>query len=170
MTESFKISPDPQLIEKVRDVVGLYMNPPTNAAVFSFDEKSQIQALERAQPILPMDIGTPVSLARRRRFERTDNHGLDVLVRNRARRAGPWLIVDALQSPLDESLAPLTDGRIGGVVPSRHRAVQRAVRARQHETRTERRGMKRRSLESKRIEEHRDVPETSRSENCVRTV
>src|SRR4030095_10941804 len=60
VTESFKISPDPQLIEKVRDVVGLYMNPPTNAAVFSFDEKSQIQALERAQPILPMDLGQPV--------------------------------------------------------------------------------------------------------------
>src|SRR5215204_2733414 len=59
LTESFKISPDPQLIEKVRDVVGLYMNPPTNAAVFAFDEKSQIQALERAQPILPMDIGQP---------------------------------------------------------------------------------------------------------------
>jgi hypothetical protein len=48
-----------QLIEKVRDVVGLYMNPPTNAVVFSFDETSQIQALERAQPILPMDIGQP---------------------------------------------------------------------------------------------------------------
>ncbi len=59
VTESFKMSPDPQLIEKVRDVVGLYMNPPTNAVVFSFDEKSQIQALERAQPILPMDIGQP---------------------------------------------------------------------------------------------------------------
>jgi transposase len=59
VTESFKLSPDPQLIEKVRDVVGLYMNPPTNAVVFSFDEKSQIQALERAQPILPMDIGHP---------------------------------------------------------------------------------------------------------------
>lgn len=59
VTESFKISPDPQLIEKIRDVVGLYMNPPTNAVVFSFDEKSQIQALERAQPILPMDLGQP---------------------------------------------------------------------------------------------------------------
>jgi len=59
VTESFKISPDPQLVDKVRDVVGLYMNPPTNAVVFSFDEKSQIQALERAQPILPMDIGQP---------------------------------------------------------------------------------------------------------------
>jgi transposase len=59
LTQSFKMSPDPQLIEKVRDVVGLYMNPPTNAVVFSFDEKSQIQALERAQPILPMDLGQP---------------------------------------------------------------------------------------------------------------
>jgi transposase len=59
VTESFKISPDPQLIEKVRDVVGLYMNTPTNSVVFSFDEKSQIQALARAQPILPMDVGQP---------------------------------------------------------------------------------------------------------------
>jgi transposase len=58
-TLSFKLSPDPQLIAKVRDVVGLYMNPPDNAAVFAVDEKSQIQALERAQPILPMDIGQP---------------------------------------------------------------------------------------------------------------
>ena len=57
--KSFKISPDPQLVAKVRDVVGLYMSPPDNAVVFSFDEKSQIQALERAQPILPMDIGRP---------------------------------------------------------------------------------------------------------------
>ena len=59
ITQSFKLSPDPQLVDKIRDVVGLYMNPPTNAVVFSFDEKSQIQALERAQPILPMDIGSP---------------------------------------------------------------------------------------------------------------
>ncbi len=59
VTQTFKISPDPQLIEKVRDVVGLYMHPPTNAVVFSFDEKSQIQALARAQPILPMDLGQP---------------------------------------------------------------------------------------------------------------
>jgi transposase len=59
ITRSFKMSPDPQLVDKVRDVVGLYMNPPNNAVVFSFDEKSQIQALQRAQPILPMDIGQP---------------------------------------------------------------------------------------------------------------
>lgn len=59
ITRSFKISEDPQFIAKVRDVVGLYMNPPDHAVVFSFDEKSQIQALERAQPILPMDLGQP---------------------------------------------------------------------------------------------------------------
>jgi len=59
ITQSFKMSPDPQLVDKIRDVVGLYMNPPNNAVVFSFDEKSQIQALERAQPILPMDLGQP---------------------------------------------------------------------------------------------------------------
>jgi transposase len=58
-TMSFKLSPDPQLITKIRDIVGLYMSPPDNAVVFSVDEKSQIQALQRAQPILPMDIGQP---------------------------------------------------------------------------------------------------------------
>src|SRR6187455_2437956 len=58
-TESFKLSPDPQLVEKIRDVVGLYVAPPANAVVFSVDEKSQIQALQRAQPILPMDLGQP---------------------------------------------------------------------------------------------------------------
>jgi transposase len=55
-TLSFKLSPYPQLIAKVRDIVGLYMNPPDHAVVFSVDEKSQIQALERAQTILPMDL------------------------------------------------------------------------------------------------------------------
>src|SRR6266852_3923318 len=59
VTESFKLSPDPQLVNKVRDVVGLYMNPPHKAVVFSFDEKPQIQALQRGQPILPMDFGQP---------------------------------------------------------------------------------------------------------------
>jgi transposase/transposase-like protein len=58
-TESFKLSPDPQLVDKIRDVVGLYIAPPADAVVFSVDEKSQIQALQRAQPILPMDVGQP---------------------------------------------------------------------------------------------------------------
>ena len=56
-TESFKLSPDPQLIQKVRDIVGLYMDPPEHAVVFCVDEKSQIQALDRTQPMLPMRPG-----------------------------------------------------------------------------------------------------------------
>jgi transposase len=59
IVRGFKLSNDPQFIEKVRDIVGLYMSPPANAVVYAFDEKPQIQALERAQPILPMDIGMP---------------------------------------------------------------------------------------------------------------
>ena len=55
--ESFKLSPDPLLIDKVRDVVGLYMNPPDHALVLCVDEKSQIQALDRTQPLLPMRPG-----------------------------------------------------------------------------------------------------------------
>ena len=55
--ETFKLSNDPQFIEKVRDIVGLYLNPPTNALVLCVDEKSQIQALDRTQPILPLARG-----------------------------------------------------------------------------------------------------------------
>ncbi|MQS13804.1 IS630 family transposase [Streptomyces kaniharaensis] len=58
-TEVFKVSPDPQLIDKIRDVVGLYLAPPANAAVFAVDEKPQIQALERTAPVLPMLPGVP---------------------------------------------------------------------------------------------------------------
>lgn len=55
--ETFQLSADPFFVEKVRDVVGLYLNPPTNALVLCVDEKSQCQALERTQPILPMNFG-----------------------------------------------------------------------------------------------------------------
>ena len=53
-TGDFKISPDPLVIDKIRDVIGLYLAPPANAAVFAVDEKPQIQALERTAPVLPM--------------------------------------------------------------------------------------------------------------------
>jgi len=56
-TETFKLSTDPLFIEKVRDIVGLYMNPPDRALVLCVDEKSQIQALDRMQPLLPMRPG-----------------------------------------------------------------------------------------------------------------
>jgi transposase len=58
-SDTFKLSNDPQLIEKVRDIVGLYLNPPTRALVLCADEKSQIQALDRTQPLLPLRPGTP---------------------------------------------------------------------------------------------------------------
>ena len=53
----FKLSTDPFFVEKVRDIVGLYLSPPENAVVLCVDEKSQIQALERTQPLLPMGLG-----------------------------------------------------------------------------------------------------------------
>jgi putative transposase len=56
-SESFKLSTDPFFIEKLRDVAGLYLNPPENALVLSVDEKSQCQALERTQPMLPLGLG-----------------------------------------------------------------------------------------------------------------
>ena len=64
-TETFKLSPDPWLIDKVRDIVGLYVNPPEHAVVFCVDEKPQIQALERTAPRLPMQPGQ----AERRTFD-----------------------------------------------------------------------------------------------------
>lgn len=56
-SKSFKLSNDPFFIEKVRDIVGLYLNPPEHALVLCVDEKSQVQALERTQPVLPMGLG-----------------------------------------------------------------------------------------------------------------
>src|SRR5881409_3150895 len=58
-TETFKLSPDPQFIDKVRDIVGLYLNPPEAAVVLCVDEKSQIQALDRSAPVLPLMPGVP---------------------------------------------------------------------------------------------------------------
>jgi transposase len=56
-SKSFKLSTDPFFVEKIRDVVGLYLNPPDKALVLCVDEKSQVQALERTQPVLPMGLG-----------------------------------------------------------------------------------------------------------------
>jgi transposase len=57
--DDFKLSTDPQFIDKVRDVVGLYLNPPDAAVVLCVDEKTQVQALDRTAPVLPMLPGTP---------------------------------------------------------------------------------------------------------------
>src|SRR3954451_14162005 len=58
-TDSFKLSADPFFVEKVRDIVGLYLNPPDRAIVLCVDEKSQVQALDRTQPVLPLRPGVP---------------------------------------------------------------------------------------------------------------
>jgi transposase len=72
--ETFKLSNDPQFIEKVRDIVGLYLNPPEGALVLCVDEKAQIQALDRTQPILPLAPG----LAERRTHDYR-RHGITSL-------------------------------------------------------------------------------------------
>ena len=59
LVDAFKLSPDPLFIDKVRDIVGLYLNPPEAAVVLCVDEKSQIQALDRTAPVLPLIPGTP---------------------------------------------------------------------------------------------------------------
>jgi transposase len=59
LVDEFKLSPDPLFIDKVRDVVGLYLNPPDAAVVLCVDEKTQVQALDRTAPILPLIPGTP---------------------------------------------------------------------------------------------------------------
>jgi transposase len=73
-SETFKLPTDPLLVEKVRDIVGLYLNPPTHAAVFCVDEKPQIQALDRTQPLLPMRPGQV-----ERRTHDYDRHGTTTL-------------------------------------------------------------------------------------------
>jgi transposase len=95
--ETWKLSKDPQFIAKVRDIVGLYLNPPERAVVLCVDEKSQIQALDRTAPILPMLPGTP---------ERATHD---------YRRAG----TSSLYSALD-----LTTGKVIGRLRSRHRAIE----------------------------------------------
>ena len=73
--ETFKLSRDPQFLEKLQDVIGLYLDPPEKAIVFSVDEKSQIQALDRTQPGLPMKKGRAgwddLALRRPQRGERS---------------------------------------------------------------------------------------------------
>jgi transposase len=96
-SETWKLSRDPQFIEKVRDVVGLYLNPPERAVVLCVDEKSQIQALDRTAPILPMLPGTP----------QRATHDY--------KRSG----TSSLYAALD-----LATGKVIGALHSRHRAIE----------------------------------------------
>jgi transposase len=96
-TETFKLSTDPLFIDKVRDIVGLYLNPPVKAMVLCVDEKSQIQALDRTQPILPLAPG----VAERRTHDYM-RHGTTTLF-----------------AALD-----LASGRVIGELHRRHRATE----------------------------------------------
>jgi transposase len=147
VTQSFKISPDPQLVDKVRDVVGLYMNPPHNAVVFAVDEKSQIQALQRAQPILPMDLGQP-----ERRTHNYLRHGTldlfaalniatgEVLARCKPQHRAQDFV--AFLRDLDESVEPareihvVLDNLSAHKAPAVHRWVLRHPRVHFHFTPT----------------------------------
>ena len=95
--ETWKLSRDPQFVAKVRDVVGLYLDPPERAVVLCVDEKSQIQALDRTAPILPMLPGTP---------ERATHD---------YKRAGTSTLYAALD---------ITTGKVIGALHSRHRAIE----------------------------------------------
>jgi transposase len=95
--QTWKLSKDPQFVAKVRDVVGLYLNPPERAVVLCVDEKSQIQALDRSAPILPLLPGTP---------ERATHD---------YKRAG----TSSLYAALD-----ITTGQVIGRLHGRHRAVE----------------------------------------------
>ena len=96
-SETFKLSNDPQLVEKIRDIVGLYLNPPERALVLCADEKAQIQALDRTQPIFPMRPGTPE--------RRTHDY----------RRHGTTSLFAALD---------VATGKVIGELHRRHRAVE----------------------------------------------
>jgi transposase len=95
--EKFKLSTDPQFVEKVYDICGLYLNPPERAVVLCVDEKSQIQAMDRTQPILPMLPGTP---------ERATHD---------YKRHGTSSLYAALE---------LTTGKVIGQLHNRHRAIE----------------------------------------------
>jgi transposase len=96
-SEGFHLSNDPLFVEKVRDIVGLYLNPPEHAVVLCVDEKSQIQALDRKQPILPMQPGQPE--------RRTHDY----------RRHGTTTLFAALN---------VVSGKVIGSLHRRHRAVE----------------------------------------------
>ncbi len=85
-SETFKLSTDPLLVEKIRDIVGLYLNPPEHAVVLCVDEKSQVQALDRTQPILPLRPGLP-----EQRTHDYERHGTTSFCRRQTGHARPRL-------------------------------------------------------------------------------
>ena len=103
-SETFKLSGDPLFVDKVRDIVGLYLSPPDRALVLCVDEKSQIQALDRAQPVLPMLPGMP-----ERRTHDYKRHGTTSLFRSPRCRHRPRHR-QVLQTPPGQGVPRLPEG------------------------------------------------------------
>jgi len=104
LTRSFKLSNDPQFAQKVQDIVGLYLDPPLNAIVLSIDEKSQIQALDRTQPGLPMKKGRAGTM--------THDY----------KRNGTTTLFAALVAAKPDSVTQMRAGEVIGECMPRHRA------------------------------------------------
>jgi len=106
LVRSFKLSNDPQFKEKVQDIVGLYLDPPVNAVVLSVDEKSQIQALDRTQPGLPLKKGRAGTM--------THDY----------KRNGTTTLFAALVAAKPEGVTQLKAGEVIGACMPRHRAKE----------------------------------------------
>src|SRR5882724_3044487 len=146
-SESFKLSKDPLFIDKVRDIVGLYMDPPDKALVLCVDEKSQIQALDRTQPVLPMRPGQ----VERRTHDYT-RHGTTTLFaaldaksgeiigefhqRHRAREFRRFLVTIDAAVPADLDIHLVVDNASTHKTPSIHRWLVRHPRFHVHFTPT----------------------------------
>ena len=145
--ETFKLSKDPLFIEKVRDIVGLYLNPPDRALVLCVDEKTQIQALDRSQPVLPMRPGQ----AERRTHDYT-RHGTTSLFaafnartgtiitefhrRQRAREFRKFLDTIHARVPLTLAVHLILDNASTHKTPAIHRWLARHPRFHVHFTPT----------------------------------
>src|SRR5262245_48091675 len=146
-TETFKLSKDPLFIEKVRDIVGLYLHPPDKALVLCVDEKTQIQALDRSQPVLPLRPGHP-----ERRTHDYTRHGTTTLFaafnaktgrvisafhqRQRAREFRQFLTTIDARVPARLDLHLILDNSSTHKTPAIHRWLARHPRFHLHFTPT----------------------------------
>jgi transposase len=147
LTETFKLSPDPLFVDKVRDIVGLYVNPPEGALVLCVDEKSQIQALDRTAPVLPIRPGLP-----ERRTHDYVRHGTtnlyaaldvasgniiaDMTERHRAVEFRRFLNLINRSVPEDLEVHPVVDNSSTHKTPEIHRWLLRHPRFQLHFTPT----------------------------------
>ncbi len=109
---TFKLSKDPEFVEKLRDIVGLYVDPPAHAVVLSVDEKSQIQALDRTQPSLPMKKGRAGTMTHDYKRDGTTTlfaalNVLDGIVIGRGSSKKPTPIPNPSSGPLTPNASPL---------------------------------------------------------------